>query len=103
MVKSFMGCIAGIDDVVTGSGWDQYREARLDGTSYAVEDHGACPVFDPEELIQLVDFLADLLVGVEGHQHQLTVFGCIEDTAKVVVRLGYFLNDLHKASLDAVE
>ena len=51
---------ARVDDVVACSRGDEHRESRTDGGRDAVESRFARALFDAEELVERVDFLADL-------------------------------------------
>lgn len=42
---------------------DEYREARADGCSNAIENGLAGPLLHAKELVKLVDFRADLFFG----------------------------------------
>src|SRR5690606_35972565 len=56
----------------------------------------AVPGLDTEELVTiLVDFFADILARLKGHQHQLQVLARIQNTSKFFVLLGQILDIIY--------
>ena len=52
----------------------------------AVEDEFGITRFNPEELIDVrVHFIADLLAGLQAHQHELTEFPCVYHGPEILV------------------
>ena len=79
----FQGPVAGIDDVVIRPGGDDDREARADRRPDAIENRLAGPVLDTEELVELVDFRPDLLLGLQSHDDELAVLRRVKHLAKI--------------------
>ena len=69
MIRRRIECIelqwnsAGIDDVVIHPGGNEHGEARADQCANAIENSLARPFFHAKELIELVHFHPDLLLG----------------------------------------
>jgi hypothetical protein len=53
-----------IDDVVFRPGRDNYREAGADRRPNAIDNRLTGPLLNAKELIELVDFRADLFLGL---------------------------------------
>ena len=77
---------AGIDDVVIRPSRDEHGEARADHRANAIENGLACPFLHTKELIELVDFRPDLLLGLQRHDNELTVFS--PDYSRKVLKKG---------------
>jgi hypothetical protein len=69
--------------VLPSQGWlerpwprrDENREACPDRRPNAIQNRFACALFHAEELIEGVDFLPDVCLGLERHQNELAVLG----------------------------
>ena len=72
-------------------------EARADRRPHAVQHRFAGPVLDAEELVELVDFGADLFAWRQRHQHELAMLRCVENPAEVVVADGQSFDVLYEA------
>src|SRR5690606_27659983 len=58
-------------------------------------------LLEAEELIVgVVHFFADLLPGLEGHQHELQMFAGVEHTSEIIVALGHVLDIPNEALHD---
>ena len=69
-----LGAVGGFDYVVGGPGRDQDEVVGGDLGGPAVQDGVALPVDEHQQLVVLlVDLLADLLAGRDGHGHDLAV------------------------------
>src|SRR5665647_633948 len=88
---------AGVNDVVLGAGGYEHRETGTDRRPNAVEHRFARPLLDPEELIECVDLLPDLLLGLERHEHELTVLGRVEHAPELAVLHGELFDVFDKA------
>jgi hypothetical protein len=85
-----------MDDVVTPPARDEDREAATDGGANAIEHCFAGSVLHAKELVERVDFSADLLVGLQGHEDQLAVLRRVEHLTKLGVLDGETLDILHE-------
>src|SRR5450759_53943 len=86
---------AGIDDVVIRPGRDEYGEARVDYRANAIENGLTRPFFHAKELIELVHFHPDLLLGLQRHYNELTVPGRVKHLAKIFILDSDALDVLH--------
>ena len=75
---------AGIDDVVIRPSRDEHGEARADRRVNAIENGLARPFLHAKELIELVHFHPDLLLGLQRHDHELTVLSRVKHLAKII-------------------
>jgi hypothetical protein len=83
--------------VADTAGYDD-RHVGLNRRDLAVDDHFALSLFDTEELVPVgVDFLADLVAGLQHHQHELQLLAGVENAAEVGVILGQIFNIVDKA------
>src|SRR5450759_2924753 len=88
---------AGIDDVVIRPSRDENGEARADHRANTIENGLARPFLHAKELIELVHFHPDLLLGLQRHDNELTVPGRVKHPAKLVIPDGDTLDILYKA------
>jgi hypothetical protein len=73
--------------------WHDDSVVAPDFGSHPVNPNLTLALLDANELVMIgVDFRADFLAGLQGHQHQLEGFGRVEHSAEVPVALGQFLN-----------
>src|SRR5689334_5802833 len=80
--------VARVQHVVSCAGRDDDRVVILDRVARAVDDDLAFAFLDAEELVAvLVHFLADVLAGLQRHQHELQVLAGVEHAAEIVVLL----------------
>src|SRR3972149_573390 len=77
--------VAGVDDVVLRPGRNDYCEARPDLRPNAIEHRFTNSLLHAEELIERVDFRADLFLGPQSHDHELAVLGGVEHPTEVRV------------------
>jgi len=94
--------ISGIDDIVIGPGRDDYRETGSDRGADPVENRFARAFFHPEELVELVDFHSDFLLGVERHDDELAVLSRIEYLAELLIADGETFNILYESCFHSV-
>src|ERR1035437_4173075 len=108
-VPMIRGCIerielqrnsAGIDDVVIRPSRNDYREARSDRRPNAIENRFARTLLDAKELVELVDFRADVFLGLQCHEDKLAVFCRVKHLAKLGILDGETLDVLHIAFHD---
>lgn len=83
---------AGIDDIVLGAGGHEKSGAVLDGVFLAVDHRLAEAGLEAEELVDVVDFGADLFAGQERHQDELAMGRRVEDPAEIRVLQGELLD-----------
>jgi len=76
---------------------DDYREACPDRRRNAIEHRFSGTLLHPKELIELVDFRPDLLLGFERHDDKLAVYCRVEHPTKLVVLDGETLDILNKS------
>jgi len=63
---------ARVDDIVAGTLGNDDTVIGLHIVAFAIDPDFTASLFDPEKLVAVVvDFLADLVAGLERHQHQL--------------------------------
>jgi len=90
--------VAGVDHAVAGTGRRQDRVVALDPRLITIDHDLPLASLDPEELVPVrMDLLTDLLAGFKRHQHELKVFGGIEDSAKILIGLCQFLDVFDKS------
>lgn len=65
--------IAGVDQVVARAGWDDDGPVVFQLVLGAVEHHGGPAGLDADELVDVVDLLADFVARLDAHQHELAV------------------------------
>jgi len=76
------GSASGVDGVVVRPGGDEDGESGADGRPNPVEDRLAGALLDTKELIELVDFRPDLLLGLKRDDHELAALGCAKHPAR---------------------
>jgi hypothetical protein len=59
---------ANIEHIVLAAGWDNDRIAVIYGVFSVVDKDLTHPLFKAEKLINIVDFLADILARLQIHQ-----------------------------------
>src|ERR1017187_6778460 len=88
---------AGIDDVVIRPCRDDHRETRSDRRPNAVENCLTGSGLHAKELVQLVNFRADLFLGLQGHYNELAVLRRVKHPTELFVLDRETLDVLHKA------
>src|SRR5664279_883598 len=102
MIRRRIECIelhwngACINDVVIRPSRDENGEARADHRANAVENGLARTFLHAKELIELVNFHPDLLLGFQCHDHELTVLSRVKYLAKIIILDRDAFNIFHK-------
>src|ERR1039457_2782199 len=87
---------SGIDDVVICPTRDEHGESRADLRANAIENGLARPFLHAKELIELVHFRPDLLLGLQRHDNELAVPSRVKHPPKFFILDGDALDILHK-------
>ena len=85
-----------IDDIVIRPSRDEHGETRADHRVNAIENGLARSFLYAKELIELVNFHPDLLLGLQCHDNELTVPGRVKHAAKILIFDGIVLDVLYK-------
>ena len=93
----FQRNISGIDDIVISPCWDDHRETGPDRGARTIENRLPRAFLHPEELVELVDFHSDFLLGVERHDDELAVLSRIKHLAELLVADGETFNILYES------
>jgi hypothetical protein len=80
-----------VDHVVLRARGHAHDAALVDLLAAAFEHRLALALDDVDQLVDLVHLGADLLTGLEAHEHELAVFAGEQHLAKPLVVLGLFL------------
>lgn len=91
---------ASIDDIVIRPGRNDDRKSRLDRRPRAVKNRLPGPLLHAKELIQLVHFRPDLLLGLQCHDDELTILRRIQHSAELLVLHCNALDVLYEAFHD---
>ena len=84
---------AGADHVVTSALRHDHPVVGSNLVAHAVDPDFTFAAFDAEELVTvIVNFLADLITGLDRHQDQLKIVAGVKHPAEIAVFLGQFLN-----------
>src|ERR1035437_717489 len=86
---------ASVDDVVIRPSRDNHGKARADRSANAIENGFTCAFLDAKELIELMYFHPDLLLGLQSHDNELTVLSCVKHLAKILILDSNAFNILH--------
>src|SRR6478609_5322801 len=77
---------AGVANIMTGAGRYDRGAAVLDRIAVVVDVDRAAAFLEAEELVAvLMDFGADLLAGLKGHQHELEMVSGVKHPAKIAI------------------
>jgi hypothetical protein len=89
---------ASADDVMARALWYDDPVIGLDSVARPIDPDLSFTGFDAEELIAVVmDFVADLVPRLNRHENKLKIISCVENTPKLIVFLGQFLDVVDKA------